>query len=87
MAVAVDSAKYLLDEILPVLKRVEEAFALVGIYYAGSVTVRVLWKVTKGVRVHFWSKLWKKDLVGKYGRWAGMFNSLVQCYFLNSRKQ
>ncbi|XP_037780763.1 inactive hydroxysteroid dehydrogenase-like protein 1 [Penaeus monodon] len=70
MAVAVDSAKYLLDEILPVLKRVEEAFALVGIYYAGSVTVRVLWKVTKGVRVHFWSKLWKKDLVGKYGRWA-----------------
>lgn len=81
MAVAVDSAKYLIDEILPILKRIEEAFALVGIYYAGSVTVSFLWKVTKGVRVHFWSKLWKKDLVGKYGKWAGMFNGLVQSYF------
>lgn len=70
MAVAVDSAKYLIDEFLPILKRIEEAFALVGICYAGSVTVSFLWKVTKGVRVHFWSKLWKKDLVGKYGKWA-----------------
>ncbi|XP_042886005.1 inactive hydroxysteroid dehydrogenase-like protein 1 [Penaeus japonicus] len=70
MAVAVDSAKYLLDEILPFLRRVEEGFALIGICYAGSVTVRFLWKVAKGVRVHFWSKLWRKDLVGNYGKWA-----------------
>ncbi|ROT78531.1 hypothetical protein C7M84_002736 [Penaeus vannamei] len=70
MDAVVDSAKLLFNEFLPYWRRAEGALAVVGFCYAGSVAISLLWQVTNGVRVHFWSRLWKKDLVGKYGKWA-----------------
>ncbi|XP_047469889.1 inactive hydroxysteroid dehydrogenase-like protein 1 [Penaeus chinensis] len=70
MDVVVDSAKLWLNEFLPYWRRAEGTLAVVGFCYAGSVAISLLWQVTNGVRVHFWSRLWKKDLVGKYGKWA-----------------
>ncbi|XP_063609997.1 inactive hydroxysteroid dehydrogenase-like protein 1 [Penaeus indicus] len=70
MDVVVDSAKLWLSEFLPYWRKAEGTLAVVGVCYAGSVAISLLWQVTNGVRVHFWSRLWKKDLVGKYGKWA-----------------
>lgn len=70
MDAVVDSAKLLFNVFLPYWRRAEGALAVVGFCYAGSVAISLLWQVTNGVRVHFWSRLWKKDLVGKYGKWA-----------------
>ncbi|XP_042869196.1 inactive hydroxysteroid dehydrogenase-like protein 1 isoform X2 [Penaeus japonicus] len=70
MELVVNSAKEFWSELVPYWRRAEGVLAVVGFCYGGSVVVGWLWQVTNGIRVHFWSRLWKKDLVGNYGKWA-----------------
>lgn len=70
MAVAVDSTKLLLDPILRTLKHNEEVLSIIGLIYLGNKTVRCIWTLSKGIRIHFWSRLWSKQFVEKYGKWA-----------------
>lgn len=83
MDVVVDSAKLWLSEFLPYWRKAEGTLAVVGLCYAGSVAASLLWQVTNGVRVHFWSRLWKKDLVGKYGKWAGTYLKRFFSFFFS----
>jgi len=70
MAVAVDSAKLLLEPILKSLRRTEEVLAIIGLVYIGHKTLGFSWTLFKGVRAHFWSRLWDKRLLERYGKWA-----------------
>ncbi|CAL4109233.1 unnamed protein product [Meganyctiphanes norvegica] len=70
MAAAVDSTKLLLEPILKSLRRTEEVLAIIGLLYVGHKTVSFSWSLVKGVRNHFWSRLWNKQFLEKYGKWA-----------------
>ncbi|XP_042209410.1 inactive hydroxysteroid dehydrogenase-like protein 1 [Homarus americanus] len=49
---------------------VKDVFAVIGILYVVKVTTYLLHDVVTGVRTLFWSRLWDKRLVAKYGKWA-----------------
>ncbi|XP_063858324.1 inactive hydroxysteroid dehydrogenase-like protein 1 isoform X2 [Scylla paramamosain] len=70
MAVAVDSARWLLRDVLLKLRRVEEALSLVGILYLGKISAAAAWDLLIGVRTHIWPKLFKRNLTKEYGTWA-----------------
>ncbi|XP_045105443.1 inactive hydroxysteroid dehydrogenase-like protein 1 isoform X1 [Portunus trituberculatus] len=70
MAVAVDSARWLMRDALLKLKRVEEALSLVGIFYLGKISAAAAWDLLIGVRTHLWPKLFKRNLTKEYGTWA-----------------
>ena len=71
MAIACDSAKPLLDEVLKTLKHTEEILSYIGIFYIGKFTIKSLWSVMSGARIHLLSKLTAPRLPEKYGKWAG----------------
>ncbi|XP_069957854.1 inactive hydroxysteroid dehydrogenase-like protein 1 isoform X3 [Cherax quadricarinatus] len=71
MAVSVDSARWLINEMVKVAWQVEEVLSWVGIFYLGKVTLGVAWEVGTGLRTHLWSKMVTRDLPREYGgRWA-----------------
>ncbi|KAG7158291.1 Hydroxysteroid dehydrogenase-like protein 1-like 2 [Homarus americanus] len=57
---------------------VKDVFAVIGILYVGKVTTYLLYDVVTGVRTLFWSRLWDKRLVAKYGKWAEYAKKLAQ---------
>lgn len=70
MALAVDSAKWIIKDILQNLRRVEEALSVVGLLYLGNVSVAATWDLLKGVRIHLWPRLFRRNFVKEYGAWA-----------------
>ena len=70
MAVPVDSVNMFFDTILPELKRTEEVLSIIGLLFAGKITLTLLCDLLVGIRAHFWSRLWNKNLVKRYGEWA-----------------
>lgn len=73
MALAVDSAKWIIKDILQNLRRVEEALSIVGLLYLGNVSVAATWDLLKGVRTHLWPRLFRRNFVKEYGAWAGVW--------------
>ena len=71
MAVAVDSAKWLIRDVLQTLRRVEEALSLVGFIYLGKISVSAACDLLTGVRTHVWPKLFRRNLMKEFGTWAG----------------
>ncbi|XP_042225892.1 inactive hydroxysteroid dehydrogenase-like protein 1 [Homarus americanus] len=70
MAVASDSAKWVIDDIVSSLHYAEEVLSLVGIVCIGKVTLTAVWNLTSSFRVHVWSKLVPRNLKEEYGKWA-----------------
>ncbi|XP_076030571.1 inactive hydroxysteroid dehydrogenase-like protein 1 [Oratosquilla oratoria] len=66
----VDSFKMLFDEVSTPLRRLEDILAIIGLLYAGKLTLSALYSIVTGIRAHLWSRLWNKKLVEKYGTWA-----------------
>ncbi|KAG0700242.1 Inactive hydroxysteroid dehydrogenase-like protein 1 [Chionoecetes opilio] len=70
MAVAVDSAKWLLRDVLARLRRVEEGLSLVGLLYLGKASLTLMWDLARGLRTHVWPRLFRRNLMKEYGSWA-----------------
>ncbi|KAK7086262.1 Inactive hydroxysteroid dehydrogenase-like protein 1 [Halocaridina rubra] len=57
--------------LLPGIGPLEDVLTIIGLLYAGKVIISVVWGTITGLRAHVWSRLWKKNLVEKYGgKWA-----------------
>ncbi|MPC79307.1 hypothetical protein E2C01_073828 [Portunus trituberculatus] len=59
------------EALFPSLGELEHVLTVVGLLAVSKILLQLLWCVGSSVRVHFWSRLWKKRLVEDYGRWAG----------------
>ncbi|XP_045135817.1 inactive hydroxysteroid dehydrogenase-like protein 1 [Portunus trituberculatus] len=58
------------EALFPCLGALEHMLTVAGLLAVSKILLQLLWSVGNGVRVHFWSRLWKKRLVEDYGRWA-----------------
>lgn len=58
------------EALFPCLGALEYVLTITGLLVVSKILLQLLWRVGSGVRVHFWSRLWKKRLVEDYGRWA-----------------
>lgn len=73
MAVASDSFSLFVNDMLPILRKVEEIFAFIGLLYVGKVGLVTLCDVVIGLKAHLYSRLWKKNFVQRFGKWGGKF--------------
>ncbi|XP_063858203.1 inactive hydroxysteroid dehydrogenase-like protein 1 [Scylla paramamosain] len=58
------------EALFPSLGALEHVLTVAGVLAVSKILLQLLWSVGSGVRIHFWSRLWKKRLVEDYGRWA-----------------
>ncbi|KAK8388537.1 hypothetical protein O3P69_020489 [Scylla paramamosain] len=58
------------DALLPGLGDFEYVITVVGLLTVIKFVAQILWAVGTGVRAYFWSRLWQKQLVETYGKWA-----------------
>ena len=59
------------ESLFPSLGALEHVLTVAGLLAVSKILLQLLWSVASGVRVHFWSRLWRKRLVEDYGQWAG----------------
>ncbi|KAK8388350.1 hypothetical protein O3P69_020381 [Scylla paramamosain] len=58
------------EALFPSLGALQHVVTVAGVLAVSKILLQLLWSVGSGVRIHFWSRLWKKRLVEDYGRWA-----------------
>lgn len=63
------------DALMPGLGDFEYVLTVVGLLAVIKYLVLLLWAVGDGVRTYFWPRLWRKNLVEDYGKWAGELES------------
>jgi len=71
MALSVDRANVLFDEICSGLRPLRDGLILLGLIYAAKVTVSLSCGIFNGIRIFGLSRLWNPDFKKKYGKWAG----------------
>lgn len=65
------SARMSSTALFPSLGVFEHVLTVMGLLTVSKFLLQLLWTIGNGVRVHFWSRLWRKRLVEDYGSWAG----------------
>lgn len=52
-------------------KGVHSVLTFVGLLAVGKILAGALWAAVVALRAHLWGRLWAKELVQSYGKWAG----------------
>lgn len=60
----------LIRDIDPKLRIIIDSFTLLGLIYSTKIFFTLVVLVIQGFRVHLWSRVWRLNLVKKYGQWA-----------------
>ena len=72
MAVAVDKASLLFDQLASRMRPARDALLLVGLYYSGKKLLDLTYQGYTAIKVFWISRLFSPpDLSVKYGKWAG----------------